>query len=158
MEAASLSAGEAEQWRKSAEMLRLISHPARLMILSLLCEGPRCVKDLNSLIPIVQPHLSQHIAALRRAQLVDFFSSGTLRCYYVVRPSLVRSLITLLQANHPVEKKDRTLVLRQSRRGNDHSFKRDGIRRKKQPFRGETKLEEFHVGKNMVFLWFGRSP
>jgi len=110
------SAVQVDQWREPAELLRLISHPVRLMILSSLSESPRCVKDLNSLVPVVQPHFSQHMAALRRAQLVDFCISGSLRCYYIVRPTLVRSLIALLRADHPKRKRDRLWVLRQTQK------------------------------------------
>jgi ArsR family transcriptional regulator len=103
-----------EGWREPAELLRLVAHPVRLMILSLLCEKPQCVKDLNTLVPVVQPHLSQHMAALRQARVVDFCTSGTLRCYYIIRPSLVQNLIALLKGNHPAQKRDRQWVLRQS--------------------------------------------
>jgi ArsR family transcriptional regulator len=105
-----------ESWREPAELLRLVAHPARLMILSLLCKKPQCVKDLNILVPIVQPHLSQHMAALRQARLVDFYTSGTLRCYYIIRPSLVQNLIALLKRNHPAQRRDRQRVLRQFKR------------------------------------------
>ena len=52
-------------WDDRARLLRVMAHPVRLMILRALCERPQCVKDINSLVPIVQPHLSQHMAALR---------------------------------------------------------------------------------------------
>jgi ArsR family transcriptional regulator len=100
-----------EHWREAAELLRLIAHPIRLMILDSLCKKPRCVKDINSLIPVVQPELSQNIAILRQEKLVGFYSSGTLRCYYILRPSLVRNLIALLKKKHRVQKQDRQSVL-----------------------------------------------
>jgi ArsR family transcriptional regulator len=104
-----------DRWRKPAELLRLVAHPVRLMILSLLCEKPQCVKDLNSLVPVVQPHLSQHMAALREAQLIDYYTSGTLRCYYVIKPSLVHHLIALVGKEHLTQNRDRSWVIRKSR-------------------------------------------
>jgi ArsR family transcriptional regulator len=117
-----------EGWREPAELLRLVAHPVRLMVLSLLCEKPQCVKDLNILIPLVQPHLSQHMAALRQAQVVDFYTSGTMRCYYIIRPSLVQNLIALLKGNHPAQKRDRQWVLRQSKRSKHQNGKGGGPR------------------------------
>lgn len=121
------TAAEKGQWEKPAELLRIISHPVRLMILDSLNKSPQCIKDLNSLVPVVQPHLSQHMAALRRAKLVDFYVSGTLRCYYVVRPSFVRRMICLIQQEHPIQKRDRAWVLRKSKKINTQQGKRSGV-------------------------------
>ena len=60
-----------EDWGESARMLKVMAHPVRLLILDALASKSLCVMDLNTLIPIPQPHLSQHMAALRKAELVD---------------------------------------------------------------------------------------
>jgi ArsR family transcriptional regulator len=129
MEDADRSMVQLARWRWPAELLRLIAHPVRLTILSSLCDKPQCVKDINRLVPVLQPHLSQHMAALRQAQLVDFYTSGTLRCYYIIRPSLVQGLIALLQADYPKEKRDRLWVLRESQK--TKTGKQGGRRAKK---------------------------
>ena len=103
-------------WNDRARLLRVMAHPMRLMILDALREQPQCVKDINSLIPIVQPHLSQHMAALRKAGLIDCHISGPLRCYYVVRPTLVKKLLQLLREDHPIRPRSRDAVMRASRR------------------------------------------
>jgi ArsR family transcriptional regulator len=103
-------------WDDRARLLRVMSHPVRLMILSALCERPRCVKDINSLVSIVQPHLSQHMAGLRKAGLVDCHVCGALRCYYIVRPTLVKNLLRLLSEEHPIRRRSRDVVVRASRR------------------------------------------
>jgi ArsR family transcriptional regulator len=103
-------------WDDRARLLRVMAHPVRLMILRALCERPHCVKDLNSLVPIVQPHLSQHMAALRKAGLVDCHVCGALRCYYVVRPTLVKNMLRLLSEEHPIRLRSRDAVVRASRR------------------------------------------
>ena len=103
-------------WNDRARLLRVMAHPTRLMILNALCERPHCVKDINSLVSIVQPHLSQHMAALRKAGLVDCHVSGSLRCYYVVRPTLVKKLLQLLSEDHPVRRRSHDSVVRASRR------------------------------------------
>jgi ArsR family transcriptional regulator len=103
-------------WDDRARVLRVMAHPVRLMILSALCERPQCVKDINSLISIVQPHLSQHIAALRKAGLIDCHVCGALRCYYIVRPTLVKNMLRLLSEEHPIRLRSRDAVVRASRR------------------------------------------
>jgi ArsR family transcriptional regulator len=103
-------------WEECARLLRVVSHPVRLRILEILSQSSRCVKDLNSLVRIPQPYLSQHMAALRRAQIVDSHSAGSLRCYYLLRPAFARKLIRLLHADHPPQFRDRVAVQREARR------------------------------------------
>ncbi len=103
-------------WDDRARLLRVMAHPMRLMILNTLRERPQCVKDINSLIPIVQPHLSQHMAALRKVGLIDCHISGPLRCYYIVRPTLVKKMLQLLSEDHPVRLRSHDSVVRASRR------------------------------------------
>ncbi|MBN2578049.1 MAG: winged helix-turn-helix transcriptional regulator [Pirellulales bacterium] len=103
-------------WNERARLLRVMAHPVRLMILKTLCERPTCVKDINSLVPLVQPHFSQHMAALRKAGLVDCHVCGPLRCYYIVRPTLVKKILQLLSEEHPVKRRSRSSVVRASRR------------------------------------------
>lgn len=103
-------------WEQRARLLRTIAHPVRLMILESLCEGPRCVTDINSLIDIPQPHLSQHIAALREARLIDRYVNGSLRCYYILKPTLVNQLIRLISGEHLEQERERTAVIREAQR------------------------------------------
>lgn len=104
----------ASVWDDRAKLLRVMSHPVRLLVLDALCDGPRCVLDINTLVDISQPHLSQHIAALRNAELIACHTNGPLRCYYVVRPTLVRGLIPLLKQDHPVCERERAAVVEEA--------------------------------------------
>ena len=106
-------------WDARARLLRVMAHPMRLMILNALCKRPQCVKEINSLVPIVQPHLSQHMAALRKAGLVDCHVCGPLRCYYVVRPTLVKKMLRLLSEDHPIRLRNRDSVVRASHRAEE---------------------------------------
>ena len=45
-------------YTEQAQLLRVMAHPVRLRVLEALAGRSQCVKDLNSLVPIVQPHLS----------------------------------------------------------------------------------------------------
>ncbi|MBN1912241.1 MAG: winged helix-turn-helix transcriptional regulator [Pirellulales bacterium] len=111
-------------WDDQAKLLRVMAHPMRLMILTALCERPQCVRDLNSLIPIVQAHLSQHMAALRKAGLVDCHVCGPLRCYYIIRPTFVKKLLQLLSTDHPPQLRSRDAVVRASKQTQPSQAKR----------------------------------
>jgi ArsR family transcriptional regulator len=101
-------------WEERARLMRLISHPVRLLILETLSRGSRCVKDLNSMVDIEQPNFSQHMAVLRKAKLVGCQKSGALRCYYIMRPSLVRQLIQILSEEHEIQTRSRDSVVREA--------------------------------------------
>jgi ArsR family transcriptional regulator, arsenate/arsenite/antimonite-responsive transcriptional repressor len=77
----------------TAELFKAFSHPTRLLILQELLAGPKCVSDMEELLPARQPNISQHLAVLRYTRLVDYAQEGALRCYYLCRPKLVRDLL-----------------------------------------------------------------
>lgn len=95
----------ASRWTDRARLLGVMAHPVRLAILEILCEKPRCVKHINALVPLAQSHLSQHLGALRKVNLVASLACGALRCYYVLQPTLVKRLIWLLRQEHPLERR-----------------------------------------------------
>jgi ArsR family transcriptional regulator, arsenate/arsenite/antimonite-responsive transcriptional repressor len=86
----------------SAELLKAFAHATRLAILSELAAGPKCVTDMEELLPARQANISQHLAVLRHARLVDFAQDGALRCYYLCRPELVRDMLALAGRGDPV--------------------------------------------------------
>ena len=55
----------------AAGLMKALGNESRLMILCLLAEGERSVSELNSIVPLSQSALSQHLAVLRRHRLVD---------------------------------------------------------------------------------------
>lgn len=89
----------------TAETLKAFAHPIRLMILQELAEGTKCVTDMEELLPAKQANISQHLAVLRNAKLVDSAQDGALRCYYLARPKLVRDLLRLVARNEPPVKR-----------------------------------------------------
>lgn len=88
--------------KDAAELLKAFSHPTRLAILQELVAGPKCVTDMEDILPARQANISQHLAVLRYARLVDYAQDGALRCYYLCRPNLVRDLLTLVGRDEPV--------------------------------------------------------
>jgi len=88
-----------------AELLKALSHPTRLMIVQELLAGPKCVSDMEDLLPARQANISQHLAVLRYSRLVDYAQDGALRCYYLSRPRLVRDLLALAVRDEPSVKR-----------------------------------------------------
>lgn len=89
----------------AAELLKAFAHPTRLLILRELLSGPKCVTDMEDLLPARQANISQHLSVLRFARLVDYAQDGALRCYYLARPKLVRATLALLERDEPVVKR-----------------------------------------------------
>ncbi len=111
--------------RRKAELLRMLAHPTRLAILEELAPRAKCVTDIQDLLGVSQPNVSQHLTALRHERIVDFHENGKLRCYYITRPKLVKALLLLLSGDYPV-------VTRSAQ-----TIRREGTRRK--PEAGVTK-------------------
>lgn len=91
--------------RPAADLLKAFSHPTRLAILQELLAGPKCVTDMEELLEARQANISQHLAVLRYARLVDFAQDGALRCYYLCRPRLVADMLALVGRDDPVVKR-----------------------------------------------------
>jgi DNA-binding transcriptional ArsR family regulator len=66
------------------EILRAITYPVRIAILTELSKGVKCVSDFNDfLYDVSQSNISQHISKLRNAGAIDSFIDGRLRCYFL---------------------------------------------------------------------------
>ena len=59
-----------ENAARAADFLRTLSHENRLMILCILSQGERSVSELESLLSLRQPTVSQQLARLRSEGLV----------------------------------------------------------------------------------------
>lgn len=93
------------------EALKLVAHPIRIAILGELSNGQvKCVSDLEEFLSarggsasgreISQPNISQHLAALRQAGIIDYFVDGRLRCYFLKNP-LIIDLLDILKKDYP---------------------------------------------------------
>jgi len=101
--------------RDKAELLRQLAHPVRLQILEELADGVKCVTDIQDILEIPQPNVSQHLLVLRRNKIIDFYEDGQLRCYYLLRPVLVEQLFHLLSGEYPIVERDRDDVRQEGR-------------------------------------------
>jgi len=66
-----------------ARVAESLSEPNRRRILELLRDGERSVRELTDELPITQPAVSQHLRALRDADLVAVRADGARRLYRV---------------------------------------------------------------------------
>jgi ArsR family transcriptional regulator len=97
-------------FKEKSQLLKIMAHPTRLMILAELAKGVKCVTEIEKFLEIPQANISQHLTILRHNKLVDFYEDGTLRCYYLLRPDMVRELFAFLNRDHPVIKRGKEEV------------------------------------------------
>ncbi len=88
---------------KKAELLAVLAHPTRLAILQTLKNSTRCVSDIQELLDIHQPNLSQHLLLLKQAGIIDCCRKGQFRCYYVCKPTMVDALMEFLSGKYPTK-------------------------------------------------------
>lgn len=81
---------------EAASFLKSLANPHRLMILCSLAEGPLAVSALNEHVDLSQSALSQHLAKLKKDQLVDVKARGQQRLYYL-KPGPTLDIVSLLQ-------------------------------------------------------------
>ena len=74
------------------EVCKAIAHPSRMKILDLLRGGELCVCELAPKVGISETNLSQHLALLRKAALVDTRREGHSIYYRVRDPRIFQAL------------------------------------------------------------------
>jgi len=84
-----------EQARAASEFLKAFTHEARLVILCLLVDGEKTVTELEQLLNLRQPAVSQQLARLRADDLVEMRRDGKNIYYSLARPE-VREVISVL--------------------------------------------------------------
>jgi SAM-dependent methyltransferase/DNA-binding transcriptional ArsR family regulator len=104
---------ERNKIKEKAEFLRILAHPIRLAILRELSLGARCVSEIEKFLEISQSNVSQHLALLRRLDLIDFCEEGPSRCYYLTKPQLVMDLIAFLENDYPVFERSKEEIKRE---------------------------------------------
>jgi DNA-binding transcriptional ArsR family regulator len=72
-----------------AEVLRTLAHPRRLEILHELSTGPREVNRLAAALGLSQPNVSQHLAVLRAAGVVEAERDGREVRYRLADPDVM---------------------------------------------------------------------
>jgi DNA-binding transcriptional ArsR family regulator len=81
--------------RQASELLKALSHEVRLLILCFLIEGEKSVGEIEKLLDLRQPAVSQQLARLRADGLVETRRNGK-SIYYSLARSEVRDVIAVL--------------------------------------------------------------
>jgi DNA-binding transcriptional ArsR family regulator len=80
-----------ELYELQANVLRMLAHPRRLEMLHVLADGPIEVGRLATRLHLSQPNVSQHLALLRSAGLVDLDRNGREVRYQLSDPEVMRA-------------------------------------------------------------------
>lgn len=85
----------ADNAQAASDLLRALSHEARLMILCMLVDGEKTVSELEELLNLRQSSVSQQLARLRGDQLVNKRRDGK-AIYYSLASSEAKAVIETL--------------------------------------------------------------
>lgn len=81
--------------RRAADVLKALGHESRLLILCLLAERERSVAELEELLAMRQPAVSQQLARLRADRLVVARRDGKAIYYSIATPEIYKIISTL---------------------------------------------------------------
>jgi ArsR family transcriptional regulator, virulence genes transcriptional regulator len=84
-----------EVYKLQAEVLKTLANPRRLEILHLLADGPREVSRLAEELGISQPNVSQHLALMRSAGMVEAERDGREVRYRLSDPEIICACETM---------------------------------------------------------------
>ncbi len=80
---------------QASQLLKSLSHPDRLLLLCQLTQGEYCVSELESLVGVGQPSLSQQLGILRKDALVATRREGK-QIYYSIASDDALAVLHLL--------------------------------------------------------------
>lgn len=83
---------ELQAFEAQAALFKLLTHPARLAILNILRDGEHCVCHLEAYLGYRQSYISQQLAVLREAGLIQDRRDGWNIYYRVVNPGIYEIL------------------------------------------------------------------
>ncbi len=84
-----------EIYKVQADVLKTLAHPRRLEIIHLLSDGPREVTRLAEEMGISQPNVSQHLALMRAAGVVEAERDGRGVRYRLTDPEILTACETM---------------------------------------------------------------
>jgi DNA-binding transcriptional ArsR family regulator len=82
--------------REASALLKALAHASRLMIICFLCDGEKSVTELERMLELRQPTVSQQLARLRTDGLVATRRDGK-TVYYSLANDNVRVLISAVE-------------------------------------------------------------
>jgi ArsR family transcriptional regulator len=91
---ASKSESFSAEHNEMATLFKALSHPARIAIVDYLLSVDTCIcGDIVNELPLAQPTVSQHLAALKNANIIKGSIEGTAICY-CLNPDTIAKIVT----------------------------------------------------------------
>lgn len=79
---------DADLLETPAQIFKILAHPARIAILNILRDGEHCVCHMEAYLGLRQAYISQQLAVLREAGLIQDRRDGWNVFYRVVNPDI----------------------------------------------------------------------
>ena len=91
---------------QASGLLKALANPDRLLLLCQLSQGEQCVSELQNLLGIVQPTLSQQLGVLREERLVSTRREGK-QIFYSITSKVALAVMQVLYAQfcNPTQEK-----------------------------------------------------
>jgi DNA-binding transcriptional ArsR family regulator len=86
---------EVQPYEAQAQLFKLLTHPVRLAILNILGDGEHCVCHMEAYLGYRQAYISQQVAVLREAGLIQDRRDGWNIFYRVTDPRIFSVLETI---------------------------------------------------------------
>ena len=96
---------ETQSFEAQAQLLKLLTHPARLAILNILRDGEHCVCHMEAHLGYRQAYISQQLTVLREAGLIQDRRDGWNIFYRVAEPRIFAVLTAVEQIIPPGSKR-----------------------------------------------------
>ncbi|MCA6422478.1 MAG: winged helix-turn-helix transcriptional regulator [Flavobacterium sp.] len=91
---ASKSESFSAEHNEMATLFKALSHPARIAIVDYLLKVDTCIcGDIVNELPLAQPTVSQHLAALKNANFIKGNIEGTAICY-CINPDTIAKIVS----------------------------------------------------------------
>lgn len=82
---------------KASRLLKALANPDRLLLLCQLTQGRHCVSEMEALVGVLQPTLSQQLAVLRQEGLVTTLREGKQIFYSIASQDALAVMQVLYQ-------------------------------------------------------------
>jgi ArsR family transcriptional regulator len=100
-----------KQYNSQIQVFKLLSHPTRIAIMEILRQGEECVCHMEAILGHRQAYLSQQLAVLREAEIIQDRRDGWNIFYRVVQPDIYQVLDAIHtftgQSSNIIEPKDK---------------------------------------------------
>ena len=100
-----------DSYKNQSEYFKLLSHPVRLKILEILRKEEACVCHINAILKLRQAYVSQQLAVLREAGVIEDRKCGWNVYYRVIDPAIYKVMDMALDAIDPDRQLEREALV-----------------------------------------------